>query len=109
MTDKIVVLITFPNKDLALQIGEKLVEKKLVACAQITQPIISIYEWENQIEKSEEVILILKTREDKFESVCDEVLKHHPYKVPQIVSLKVDRGLLSYLQWIDSVLGQKNT
>jgi len=48
---------------------------------------------------------MMKTRVDLFDEVRDRVVSLHPYQVPEIVGLPIDRGSLPYLQWIDDVVG----
>lgn len=105
MTDKIVVLVTVPDRKTGEAIARHLLEARLIACAQLVPGLTSIYHWEGKIETAEEHLVIMKTRSDAFEKVKDQIVSHHPYQVPQIVSLPVERGLLPYLQWIDNVMG----
>lgn len=50
-------------------IGNTLVQEKLAACTNIIPKLTSIYSWDNQIVKDEEVFLIIKTRKELFEDV----------------------------------------
>ena len=49
MTDKVVVLVTAASKKECRKIARHLVESKLAACVNITQPIESVYRWEGKI------------------------------------------------------------
>lgn len=97
----IVILITLPELDLAKSLARRLVEKKLVACAQIDSPITSIYTWNNKIEEDKEWRIVAKTKNVHFESVEKLILDIHPYDVPQIIAIPVTHGHLPYLDWID--------
>ncbi|EQA35465.1 divalent cation tolerance protein, CutA1 family [Leptospira inadai serovar Lyme str. 10] len=94
------IYITTKNEDEALEIGETLVEERLVACANIIPKIRSIYRWQGNIEKDEESVLLLKTRSDLSAKVISRVKSMHSYTVPCIVSWKIQEGNEEYLEWI---------
>jgi len=71
------VFITAGNLTEAEKIAQKIVELKLVACCNLVPKITSIYWWKNKIEKSEEVMLILKTKKENLKSLIKEVKKIH--------------------------------
>jgi len=83
----------------AEHIAYTLVEQHLAACVQI-QEIHSIYRWKNQIEKTSEFLLHIKTRRQLFPEVEKSLKNIHPYEVPEIVMVPIENGLEDYLQWI---------
>lgn len=103
--DKRLILVTVPNRDVAERITNALLSERLVACVSIVPGVESHYIWEGRTETSTELLLMMKTRIDLFDEVRDRVVSLHPYQVPEIVALPIDRGSLSYLQWIDDVVG----
>ncbi|HOT29252.1 MAG TPA: divalent-cation tolerance protein CutA [Candidatus Ozemobacteraceae bacterium] len=103
--DKRLILVTVPNRDVAERITSALLSERLVACVSIVPGIESHYIWEGRTETSTELLLMMKTRIDLFDAVRDRVVSLHPYQVPEIVALPIDRGSLPYLQWIDDVVG----
>lgn len=106
MTDKLVVFVTVPNRETAVKIAETVVIEKLAACANIVPGIESIYEWKSRIEKSSELLMLFKTRVELYKHLEERILKLHPYEVPEIVAVPIGMGSLSYLQWIDQVVGK---
>lgn len=96
----IVVLITAKNGKEADKIAAKLVEEKLIACANIVQGVKSIFSWEGKMEKVGEVLLILKTRKDCFSKIVKIVKKYHSYDVPEIIALPIVDGNKDYLKWV---------
>jgi len=46
-------------------------------------------------------LMIIKTRKSLFEELEKTVKNMHPYEVPEIISVEIDRGLSEYLRWID--------
>ena|SRR5690348_102244 len=103
MTNKIVVLVTCGSINEAQQIGRALVDRKLVACANIFRiPVQSIYRWKDKIELAEEVLLLLKSSRSRFAAVQSAIRKLHSYDVPEIIALPIAAGSRGYLEWISS-------
>lgn len=100
----IIVLITTPSKEVGEKIANALLEKKLAACVNLMAPIFSLYTWEEEINRDDEVLLIVKSRADLFESDLIPVVQAvHPYDVPEIIALPILMGSANYLAWIDDV------
>ncbi|MBI5812954.1 MAG: divalent-cation tolerance protein CutA [Meiothermus silvanus] len=96
----LVVLVTVPDLETARHIGRTLVEERLVACANIVPGIVSIYRWEDQINEDPELLLLLKTRLERYEELEGRVKQLHPYTLPEIIALQVHSGSVDYLHWI---------
>ncbi len=104
MTDKVVILVTAANKRQCQAIARRLVESKLAACVNITQPIESIYHWEGKITRDREYQLLIKSTRELFEEIKAAVTELHSYKTPEIICLPIIDGSRNYLQWVsDSV------
>jgi periplasmic divalent cation tolerance protein len=101
MTDFIQVFMTAEKREEAGNIARAMVERRLVACAQVVGPIRSTYWWEDDIETSEEWLCIMKSRKDLFEKLEKAIREMHPYAVPEIVALPITSGNRDYLKWLD--------
>ena len=99
MTDYIVVYVTAPE-DEAVNLAKTLVEERLVACVNIVPGLRSIYWWQGKVEDGPEVLCIMKTRGNLFESMRDRVRELHSYEVEEIIALPILAGNLPYLDWI---------
>ena len=86
--DFIFIYITNPTREEAKRVAKHLLEKKLIACANIF-PVESLYWWEGKIAEENEVILVAKTTENKFEKINREVESIHPYKIPCVAKIPV--------------------
>jgi periplasmic divalent cation tolerance protein len=96
----IVVLVTIPKKN-AVSFSKILLRKRVCACVNIIDQITSLYWWEGKLEKGKESLLIIKTKNSKFKKLEETVKKNHPYSVPEIISLKVNKINKEYLAWIE--------
>lgn len=94
------VYITTSDIEEARRIAKTLVEKRLVACANIVPEIESLYWWEGKINCEEEALIFAKTVREKVKNVIEEVKKLHSYEIPAIVSFDVLEGNKNFLDWI---------
>ncbi len=94
------IIVTFNDREAAEAIGRVLVERRLAACAQISGPIKSIYWWKGRMEQTEEWICTLKTRKDLYDMIEKEIRALHPYEIPQIIAMDINRALPEYAAWI---------
>ena len=100
-SDHLMVFITGSTVKGAKKIARALVEAKLAACCNIIKGITSIYAWEGKIEEAAECMIIVKTRQERFSRLVEEVKKRHSYAVPEIIAVPITKGLKGYLSWID--------
>ena len=77
----------------------QLVEKRLIACAQVSQPIQSIYEWNGEVKNEKEIKIILKFSGEKVEEVTKAIVDIHPYDLPQWIYLEAD-STSGYADWV---------
>jgi periplasmic divalent cation tolerance protein len=96
----IFVYITCPSLKVATRLAKGAVEKRLAACANILPAMTSVYRWQGTIETAKETVLILKTRQNLFRSLEDQIRSLHPYDCPCIVALPLVAGSSPYLDWL---------
>jgi periplasmic divalent cation tolerance protein len=99
-----VVLCTCPDMETATQLANHIVGAKLAACVNIIPHLTSIYSWNNKIEKTSEILLIIKTTLQFYKALEVYLADAHPYECPEIIALPIEQGLTGYLKWIDDTL-----
>jgi periplasmic divalent cation tolerance protein len=98
--DVLLAICTCPERSVALKIAETLVEEGLAACVNLLAGIESVYSWKGKTERDSEVMLLVKTVDDRFEAMSGRVRELHPYDLPEIIAIPVSHGLTDYLQWV---------
>ncbi len=99
-----VVLVTAPSPDVGAALGRALVDERLAACVNVIPGLTSIYRWQGQREEASECLLVIKTDETRYAELERRVLELHPYTIPEVLALPVERGAPAYVEWLrDSV------
>ena len=97
----ILVLLTAPDQVSAKLIAKALLDTKLAACVNILPGLISLYNWEGELQDEKEVQLFIKTRSDLLEGKIIPLIRElHPYDLPEIIAIPVVGGSSPYLDWI---------
>jgi len=99
-TDVRTVLLTAPDADVAERLGRALVEERLAACANIVPGVVSVFRWDGRVQREAEVLVIVKTTDQRVEDLRARVVELHPYQVPEVLVLPVLAGHAPYLEWV---------
>jgi len=102
----ILVTTTVETLDDARNIGRALLEKRLMACAQVSGPITSIYRWQGKVVDGQEYLLTVKTSVALQQEVVAAIKKMHPYEVPEIVVQKPEYTEPDYAKWVNGEVMQ---
>jgi periplasmic divalent cation tolerance protein len=94
------VLVTAPSAAVAEELVGTLVAERLVACGNIVPGVVSIYRWQGEIQRDEEVLIVLKTAAAATARLMARTRELHPYDVPEIVVLPVADVLPAYAAWV---------
>lgn len=98
--DYLVVLVTASSETEAKAIARELLEKRLIACANLV-PVNSLFLWEGKITEENEVMMIIKTTQVAFkEKLQEAILAAHSYEIPEIIGIPIILGSADYLKWI---------
>jgi periplasmic divalent cation tolerance protein len=100
MDGHVLVLITCGDPGEARVVAHRLVQEHLAAGVQLI-PIESIYRWDDEVVEDTEVLVIAKTRRDRFVEIETLVDEMHSYEVPPLVMLEMAAASAPYLAWID--------
>ena len=96
----VAVYVVFGSKTEARLIAREMVERRLAACANILDACHSIYRWQGEVEESDEVAAIFKTRWEGSEALMREIHQLHSYEVPAMAVLPIAWTHQDYLDWV---------
>ena len=99
--EAVVIFCTVPNKDEAKKISEALLKEKLAACVSTVDKVSSMFLWNEELCKENELLLIIKTKKELFDKIEAVIKAFHSYNVPEIIALPVILSSQDYLGWIE--------
>jgi periplasmic divalent cation tolerance protein len=100
-----IVFMTASSMDEAEGIAEALVDRSLAACVNIIGSCRSVYRWNGDIVKDNEVLLLAKTKRENFEAIVSMVTELHSYDVPEIIATDLMQLSDGYAGFLRDVLG----
>ena len=98
----LLVLTSLPERGVAERLAERLVAAQLAACVNILAPCRSIYRWKGELQRDEEHPLLIKTSRAAYDALERLIRAEHPYELPEIIAVPIERGLPEYLGWVAS-------
>jgi periplasmic divalent cation tolerance protein len=104
------VYTTVANEADAQRVAEHVIESRVAACVSIGSPVTSVFRWESDAEAPEraavqterEIPLVIKTTADAYAALEARIREIHPYELPEIVAVPIERGLPAFLAWIEA-------
>ncbi len=100
-SNALVVLVTAANLEEASRIADALVGGRLAACVNILGGIESVYRWEGKVTRDSEVLMVIKTTDDRYDEIEAQVRALHSYTTPEVIALRIEHGSAAYLKWLD--------
>ena len=96
------IITTVSTEKEGRMIANELVQNKLAACVNIVPKVHSVYEWENQIQNDEELLLLIKTTKEREKDIYHTIESLHSYDTPELITIPINRGSQPYLQWLEN-------
>jgi periplasmic divalent cation tolerance protein len=98
----LLVLTNLPDREAAERLAGALVGQRVAACVNILAPCRSVYRWKGAVQGEEEHPVLIKTTADRYPALEAAIRAAHPYELPEIIAVPVERGLPAYLAWVDA-------
>jgi periplasmic divalent cation tolerance protein len=96
----LLVLTNLPDRAAAEKLADTLIQKRVAACVNILAPCRSVYRWNGAVQHDEEHPVLIKTTRESYAALEAAIREAHPYELPEIVAVPIERGLPSYLDWV---------
>jgi periplasmic divalent cation tolerance protein len=93
-------LTNLPDRAAAERLAERVIAQRLAACVNILAPCRSVYRWKGAVQHDEEHPMLIKTTTDRYPALEAALREGHPYELPEIIAVPIERGLPAYLDWV---------
>src|SRR3989344_7594878 len=99
----IIIFTTATNRKQAVEIGDKLLREKTIACYNLV-PIQSKYWWKGKTVEDNEILMLIKTRKENFRRVEKTILENSIYETPEVIAIKPSKVNNKYLDWLNALI-----
>lgn len=96
----LLVITNLPDQPAAEALAQTLVDQRVAACVNVMAPCRSIYRWRGAVETAVEVPLLIKSVAERYAELEAAIRAAHPYELPEIIAVPIERGLPDYLAWV---------
>lgn len=94
------VITNLPDRAAAEKLADALIERRVAACVNILAPCRSVYRWKGAVQHDEEHPMLIKTSAERYAALEAAIRAGHPYELPEIIAVPIERGLAAYLDWV---------
>jgi len=96
----ILVLTACNDAEEADAIATSLLKRRLAACVNRLEGVVSTYRWKGEIRQDQEILLLIKTTEDRFKAMEKVIRRQHSYELPEILAVRIQDGSQNFLDWL---------
>jgi periplasmic divalent cation tolerance protein len=96
----VLVITNLPDRAAAGKLAEALIAQRVAACVNILAPCSSVYRWKGEVQHDEEYPVLIKTTRERYAALEAAIRALHPYELPEIIAIPIERGLPAYLDWV---------
>lgn len=100
-TTFLTVVTTVESQPEAQHMARALVERGLVACAQISE-IESFYPWDGAVQHTQEFRLLFKTTRARYAALAQAIRELHAYELPAIHACAIEEIYAPYAAWVEN-------
>ena len=97
-------MTTIDSEERAEELAKGIVEQRLAACVQVLPRMTSFFFWQGAVQREGELLLIIKTAEEKFAEVEAYIREHHSYDVPEVAAIRAEQVSEPYAKWLADYL-----
>ena len=104
--EPILVYITAASPAEAQQIADILLDRKLAACVNRVSGVCSGFWWQGERDTADEVLVLAKTVQDRWEALLAAVREIHSYEVFAAIAVPIVAANPEYLAWIRETVAE---
>jgi periplasmic divalent cation tolerance protein len=93
------ITTTVSSLETAKALAREILARKLAACVQLDQSVISLYRWKGELCEEPEVRLVIKSLPGCEAALQELLARHHPYDLPQFLAQHMSASE-AYAQWV---------
>ncbi len=97
--EAVTIYTTLDTEDAARDFASKLLDERLIACANVF-PVWSMFHWEGAVKSQSELVVFLKTTRARVEDLRKRIPEIHPYEVPCIEVYGVNEAHAPFAKWL---------
>ena len=90
----------FADAASAAEVAGKLLDERLIVCANIMPPMHSLFRWQGERGEAEECGALLKTDAALLERAARRLEQLHPYDTPAVVGWRADIASAATVSWL---------
>ena len=90
----------FADEDSAAAVAGRLLDEKLIACANILPPMRSLYAWRGERGEAAEVGVLFKTDASALDRATARLAELHPYEAPAVLGWRADTAAKPTAEWL---------
>ena len=106
-TAAMLVLTTCGSAEEADSLAALLVGSREAACVNRISDVMSTYRWQGEVHNDQEILLLIKTTEDRLAAVERTIRERSTYELPELVAVRVDTGSSGYLDWLAGAVAEE--
>jgi periplasmic divalent cation tolerance protein len=103
-TRTLVVLTTCATAAEAEGLANALVERRLAACVNAVEGVVSTFRWRGTVQRERETLLVIKTTESRLAAVEAMIRERSANELPEMIAIPVEAGSKPYLDWLQSAV-----
>lgn len=96
----LLVITNLPDRAAAEGLADALIARRVAACVNVLAPCRSVYRWQGAVQHDEEHPVLIKTTRERYAALEAAIREAHPYELPEIIAVPIERGLPAYLAWL---------
>ncbi|GAB5348699.1 divalent-cation tolerance protein CutA [Alteriqipengyuania sp. 357] len=98
------IYTVFASREDAKAVAAKLLDERLVACANVIGRIEALFEWDGERGQGEEIAVLFKTHADRLDAAVARLDDLHPYDTPAILGWRADASGSATGPWLAELL-----